>query len=88
MVITGKKEIPHCNIQVNGHILKQMNRYSYLGTFITSDGRCLEEIRTRIAIVKVAFCKMKNILTNKKISIETRKKSVEVLHRTCAFVWM
>ena len=74
MVVTGKKEIPQCDIRVNGHILKQVNRYSYLGTVITSDGRCLEEIRTRIAIAKVAFCKMKNILTNKKISIETRKR--------------
>ena len=74
MVVTRKNEIPQCNIQVNGNILQQVNRYNYLGTVITSDGRCLEEIRTRIAMAKVAFSKMKNILTNKKMSIETRKR--------------
>ena len=74
MVVTRKNEVPQCNIQVNGNILQQVNRYNYLGTVITSDGRCLEEIRTRIAMAKVAFSKMKNILTNKKMSIETRKR--------------
>ena len=88
MVVTRKNEVPQCNIQVNGNILQQVNRYNYLGTVITSDGRCLEEIRTRIAMAKVAFSKMKNILTNKKMSIETRKKSDEGIHRACSFVWM
>lgn len=53
------------NIQVNGKILKQLNWYNYLGTIITSDERCLAEIRTIIAVAKVAFCKMENILNIK-----------------------
>ena len=74
MVVTKKNDIPRCNIHVNGNILQQVDRYNYLGTVITSDGRCLEDIRTRIAMAKVAFSKIKNILTNKKMSIETRKR--------------
>ena len=74
MVVTRKNEIPQCNIQVNGTILKQVNRYNYLGTLITSDGKCLDEIRARIAMAKVAFYKIENILTNKKMSFTTRKR--------------
>ena len=74
MVISKMKDIPLCNIFVSGKLLKQVERYNYLGTVISSNGKCLDEIRTRIAIAKTAFSKMKNILTNKKISLEVRKR--------------
>ncbi|BFZ00294.1 hypothetical protein BsWGS_03333 [Bradybaena similaris] len=74
MVVSKKKDIPKCNIHVNGEILKQVDLYNYLGTVIKSDERCITEIKTRIAMAKVAFCKMKNVLTKKKFPITVRKR--------------
>jgi len=36
-------------------ILKQVAHYKYLGSWITDDARCDEEIKTRIPMAKVAF---------------------------------
>ena len=72
MVISKKKEIPRCKIQLNGTTLKQVENFKYLGVWITSDGRCATEIRSRIAQAKSAFQNMKNILTNQKLAIKTR----------------
>ncbi|BFY98674.1 hypothetical protein BsWGS_01714 [Bradybaena similaris] len=74
MVITKKQCIPKCNIVVNGTSLKQVNEFKYLGTLITSDGRCIKEVKCRIAQAKAAFHKLKHILCNLSLSIEVRKR--------------
>ena len=38
-----------------GLSIKQVTRFNYLGFTITSDGRCDEEIKKRIALSKQAF---------------------------------
>ena len=50
--------------------LKQVNKFKYLGTIITSDGRCDTEVRSRIGQAKVAFQRRKNIVCNKHLSIK------------------
>ena len=40
-----------------------MYKFKYLGAWITEDGRCETEIRTRIGMVKDAFSKRKDPLT-------------------------
>ena len=62
---------------VEGSILKQVNKFKYLGTIITSDGRCDTEVRSRIGQAKVAFQRMKSIVCNKHLSIEIRKQVVQ-----------
>lgn len=74
MVISKKAVIPSCNININGNILKQVHKFKYLGTLITSDGRCNTEIKARICQAKTAFQKMKSFLTNKKLPLELRKR--------------
>ena len=44
---------------------------------INEDGICENEIRKRINKAKCAFNKMKNLLTNSKVFIETRKRFVK-----------
>jgi len=74
MVISKKNNEIKCNINVEGTTLKQVNSFKYLGTVITSDGRCNTEVRSRIGQAKVAFQKLKNILCNKHLSMEIRKQ--------------
>ena len=74
MVISRKTPTPTCNIKINGTTLKQVQHFKYLGTIISSDGRCHTEIKSRICQAKATFHKMKQILTNINLSLETRKR--------------
>ena len=74
MVITKNREenIPTCEINANGTILKQVRSFKYLGTTITWNLNDETELKCRIAQTKSAFNKMRNILCNKNILFETR----------------
>ena len=66
------------SITVQGYILSRptschfyriiliVSCFNYLGSWITSDGRCDEDIKRRLGMAKDAFMKMKNILINTK----------------------
>lgn len=65
-------------MQYGGTTLKQVNSFKYLGTVITSDGRCTTEVRCRIGQAKIAFQRLRSILCNKHISIEIRKQILQL----------
>ena len=73
MVISRKEEPPIINITINGIKLKQRDHFKYLGALVSSDGRNSTEISAR----KMMFQKMKTVLTNSHISIQTRKRTLE-----------
>ncbi|GFN82240.1 endonuclease-reverse transcriptase [Plakobranchus ocellatus] len=77
MVISRKQKSPKCDIFINEVKLKQMEKFKYLGTIISNDGKTNREISARTAQAKINFQKMKTILTNKQISIETRKRALQ-----------
>ena len=56
-----------------------VNNYSaYCLVFlITSDGRCINEIKSRMAQAKAYFHNMKNMLTNKRLSLGVRKRVMQ-----------
>ena len=55
-----------------------MNKLRYLGSFISEDGRCLDNIKTRIGMAKDAFNKRKKLLT-RSIRVSLRKRFVKTL---------
>ncbi|GFO41770.1 endonuclease-reverse transcriptase [Plakobranchus ocellatus] len=77
MVISRKQESPKCDIFINEVKLKQREMFKYLGKMISNDGKTNREISARTAEAKINFQKMKTILTNKHISIETRKRALQ-----------
>ncbi|GFN73966.1 retrovirus-related pol polyprotein from type-2 retrotransposable element r2dm [Plakobranchus ocellatus] len=78
MVISCKQESPKCDIFINNKVkLKQTEKFKYLGTIISNDGKTNREISARTAQAKINFQKMKTILTNKHISIKTRKRALQ-----------
>lgn len=81
MSVSKNKNIPRCNVCINGEPIKQVNRFNYLGSIITSDGRCDEDIKKRIALSKQAFQKMNPILKNRTISINTKTRVLK------CYVW-
>ncbi|RVE42004.1 hypothetical protein evm_013349 [Chilo suppressalis] len=63
-------------ITLNNTILETVNKFRYLGSFITPDSRCTPDIRARIALAKQNFLNMKQIFSSK-ISKEIRKKFIK-----------
>jgi hypothetical protein len=56
--------------------LDQVSQYKYLGSWVTEDGRCEKEVKTRIAMAKDAFWKHKELLKGD-LSLETKKRMLE-----------
>ena len=81
MVFSKKKEIPKCSIKIDGVELVQVKQFNYLGCVLTSDGRSKVEIDREIGQAKGAFGNVTNILSNKKISIQTRIRTLK------AYIW-
>ena len=77
MVVSRKQIAPECNIFIGGTKLKQREQFKYLGTLVSSDGRNKIEISSRIAQAKRNFQKMKAVLTNQCISIQTRQRALQ-----------
>jgi len=69
LVIT-KKSKKKAEIFVEGKMLEQVNKFKYLGAWITEDGRSETEVKSRTAMAKAAFNDRKELLT-KSIKIET-----------------
>ena len=81
MVVSKKSVIPICKIKSQGEEIKQVEKFKYLGYVLTSDGRCDTEIKKRIAIAKDSFSKMKPILSNLNITMDTKLRLLK------AYVW-
>lgn len=81
MVITKEQQSPKIEMKINNHIIEQVDQFDYLGSLITFEGRCGDEIRRRIILSKNAYNKIKNLVTNSKISIELRKRFIK------CYVW-
>ena len=81
MVVTKKNVTPDCPIQINQETIRKVEEFQYLGSFVTADARCDKEIKMRLGIAKKAFKKMKHLLTNSRISVQTRKRAIKT------YVW-
>ena len=51
------------NITVEGQSVEQVSKFRYLGSLVSEDGRCLDDVKTRIGMAKVASNKRKELLT-------------------------
>ena len=56
--------------------LDNVECFNYFGSMLTNDGRCTGEIKSRIAMAKVAFNKKKTLFTSK-LDLDLRKKLIK-----------
>ena len=78
MVFSKQQTTPKCKIIMDGEELEQIEHFNYLGSELTTDGRSTKDIRKRIVLAKQAFNNMKSILANKKITIKTKKRFLQI----------
>ena len=81
LVVSKKSLNPKCNLISKGEHIKQITKFKYLGYIITSDGKCTNEIRKRIAMAKDTFQKMKSVFTNRNIKMNTKIRVIKT------YVW-
>ena len=62
VMVMEKQPGTKITIKSNGIALEQVNKYKYLGTFITADTRCMQEIKRRIGIAKKSFWELKELM--------------------------
>jgi len=67
---TGKMK---CCVTIDDKTVEQVERFKYLGSWITEDGRCEEEIKARIGMAKAAFWQNKEIM-RRNVRFCTKKK--------------
>ena len=63
---------------MDGQKLDQVDKFKYLGSWITDDGRCEVEIKSRIAMAKQAFNNRRELLT-RTLKLKLKKKLVKTL---------
>jgi len=66
------------NVSVEGTRLEQVEKYRYLGSWITDDGRCDKEIKARIVMAKEAFSRRKELMT-RSLSRKIKKRIIKSL---------
>ena len=55
MTVSKKQSPPTCTLTANGIEIKHVEKFNYLGSFLTSDGKSDCEIKRRIALSKEAL---------------------------------
>jgi len=65
-----------CKIMVDGTNLEQVSQYKYLGSWISDDGRCELDVKTRIAMAKNAIWKHKELLRGN-INLQVKKRILQ-----------
>ena len=81
MVVSKERQPPTCNLICNGTGIEQVNSFNYLGSMLTSDGRCEKEIRRRIEMAKTSFNRMSPVLKDRKLSIPLKVRLLK------CFIW-
>ena len=61
------------DIQLDGKKVEQVKKFRYLGSMISEDGRCIDDVKSRIGMAKDAFYKTKELLT-KSLSKSIKKR--------------
>ena len=59
-------------VSVDSTQLEKLSYFNYLGSILTSDGRCTKDISTRITVAKQAFITMKSVLCDTKVPFALR----------------
>ena len=89
LVINSRKtEIMNMNLEnapdcvVEGNIIRQVDKFKYLGTYLAKDGSLSSEFEERLKKVNQAMGMLKNVWNNKNFSIHTKIKIYKVMVRT------
>ena len=77
MTISKRRVSPKCKLDNDGIKIKQVEKFKYLGSLVTSDAKSDQEIKQRIEITKAAFKCICNMLTARDINNQTKLRFIK-----------
>lgn len=72
ILVTGCTDTQDANITLGNTQLKQVSAFKYLGAMITSDTRCMTELKCRIAAALSAMTKLQVVWKDKNIHLKSK----------------
>ena len=75
IIITKRTDIQG-NINLLGRQIERVQKFKYLGTWITEKNEQTTEIRTRMKTARNAFVKLKTILCSRDLTMELRVRTL------------
>src|SRR5580692_10136813 len=78
VMVVSREEGKAVNQTIDGHKVEQVKTFKYLGVILTENGSCIEEVKARIGMAKVAFNKTRELAT-KGLKTELKKRLVKTL---------
>ena len=76
-MVVSKRESPACTLKIGDNTIKEVWKFNYLGSLLTGNGKCDEEIKKRIGMAKDALQKLQKIVKNSKLSLDIRKQTLD-----------
>ena len=65
-LVTKLETLPRLTLSLKVNLVKQTEHFRYLGSLISNNGRCTNEIKGKIVLTKQAFIHLGYILRNKR----------------------
>ena len=85
-MVVSRTEGKTVNILIEGQKVEQVKKFKYLGTVISEDGRCIDDVKQRIAMGKEAFNKRRELMTGGMSRV--KEKTGESSCMACGAVWV
>ena len=77
MVISKKTLKSKFTLEIGGNRIGQADKFNYLGSIITNDGKCDSENKRRIGLARDAFQKLGKVLKDRKMFMETKLRVLD-----------
>ena len=77
MTVSEKNVSPKCKLEIDGIEIKQVDKFEYLGSLMTSDAKSNQEMKRRIGIAKTGFKCMSDVLTARNINSQTKLRLIK-----------
>lgn len=79
VLVCNRKNDNRTRILIREEAIQEVETFKYLGSLITGDGRCKQEIKSRLCQAKINFNKRKNLFTAKGMSLKIRVNLIKTL---------
>ncbi|XP_069993113.1 uncharacterized protein [Penaeus vannamei] len=76
-MVVSKHTSPPCELKIEQEKIKKVQKFNYLGSMVSDDGRCDTEIRKRIGIAKDTFQKLGTVFKDRRLGSETKVRVLD-----------
>jgi len=76
-MVISKKQSSYCRLLIGNDQIQQVDKFNYLGRYITESGKCDIEIKRRIELARGTFDRLEKILRHQKMPMSTRMRVLQ-----------